>query len=320
MSRVPPPLSYVHTFGSSGDPVTTLGWGLAAISLIVFVVVTICLLAGILHRRPLAHEHALAVPRDGGGMSWLYVGVGITAVVLAGCAIWTMLTLRAIAMPRAADQMTLHVTGTQWWWRVQYQDSDPARNFATANEFHIPVGQPVKVELASDDVIHSFWIPQLAGKIDMIPGQTNELWIQAAQPGTYRGQCGEFCGAQHAHMAMVVVADPPQDFARWRDQQLRPAATAVAGSPGDNGEKLFVSRCGACHTVRGTEAGGLLGPDLTHVMSRSTVAAGALPNTPGNLAAWIANPQAIKPGTRMPSPSITPAELQQVVGYLQTLR
>jgi cytochrome c oxidase subunit II len=315
-----PPLSYVQTFGTAGDPVTRLGWGLVVISVVVFVLVTLALLGGILRRRPRVPEYELAVRRDAGGMGWLYVGVSITIVVLAVCAVWTMLTLRAIAMPGAADQMKLHVTGTQWWWRVQYQASDPSRAFTTANEIHIPVGQPVKVELSSEDVIHSFWVPQLSGKIDMIPGQTNELWLQASQPGTYRGQCGEFCGAQHAHMAMLVVAQAPEDFATWRDRQLRPAAAPAPGSPGENGERLFVGRCGACHTVRGTEAGGILGPDLTHLMERSTVAAGALPNTPGNLAAWIANPQTIKPGTRMPPPSITPAELQQVVAYLQTLR
>jgi cytochrome c oxidase subunit II len=315
-----PPLSYVQTFGTAGDPVTRLGWGLVVISVVVFVLVTLALLGGILRRRPRVPEYELAVRRDAGGMGWLYVGVSITIVVLAVCAVWTMLTLRAIAMPGAADQMKLHVTGTQWWWRVQYQASDPSRAFTTANEIHIPVGQPVKVELSSEDVIHSFWVPQLSGKIDMIPGQTNELWLQASQPGTYRGQCGEFCGAQHAHMAMLVVAQQPEDFATWRDRQLQPAAAPAPGSPGENGERLFVSRCGACHTVRGTDAGGILGPDLTHLMERTTVAAGALPNTPGNLAAWISNPQSIKPGTRMPPPSITPAELQQVVAYLQTLR
>jgi cytochrome c oxidase subunit 2 len=286
---------------------------------IVFVLVCALLAAGLWRRRPPAAPWALAVRTDAGGLSWIYIGVGLTVVVLAVCAVWTMLTLRATAMPAGARELTLHVTGAQWWWRVRYQDDAPARTFDTANEIHIPVGRPVKVELASEDVIHSFWIPQLAGKIDMIPGQTNVLWLHAARRGTYRGQCGEFCGAQHAHMAMQVVADEPADFARWRENQLRGVAAAVPGTPGAPGEREFVAHCAACHTVRGSMAGGILGPDLTHLMSRTTLAAGALPNTPGNLAAWIANPDAIKPGTRMPAQTVSPAELQAIVGFLQTL-
>jgi cytochrome c oxidase subunit 2 len=175
----------------------------------------------------------------------------------------------------------------------------------------------VRIELSSEDVIHSFWIPQLAGKMDAIPGRTNVLWLQADKPGVYRGQCGEFCGAQHARMAMVVIADTPQAYAAWRTGQLRPAP--VADGPVHPGAATFESHCGACHTVRGTQAGGLLGPDLTHLMSRRTIAAGILPNTPGTLAAWISDPQSIKPGSRMPAPRLSPTELQAVLGYLRTL-
>ncbi|MEJ8838830.1 cytochrome c oxidase subunit II [Ramlibacter sp. AN1133] len=313
------PLSYVHTFGDSADPVTTLGWGLAIISVIVFAAVFLLLAGGVLRRRPPAAPGALAVRTDAGGLPWIYIGVGITVVVLAGCAVWTMLTLRATAMPAGAGQLTLRVSGAQWWWRVHYRDDAAARGFETANEIHIPVGRPVRVELASEDVIHSFWIPQLAGKIDMIPGQTNVLWLHAARRGTYRGQCGEFCGAQHAHMAMQVVADEPADFARWRDNQLRAAPAPAPATAQAGGAREFVAHCGACHTVRGTPAGGIVGPDLTHLMSRNTIAAGALSNTTGNLAAWIADPGAIKPGTRMPAQTVSPAELQAIVGFLQTL-
>ena len=253
------PLSYLHTFGSAADPVTALGWGLSVVSVLVFVVVTACLLGGIFRRRPDAPRETLAVRRDTGGMRWLYIGVGISTVVLAACAVWTMLTLRAIAMPAQAQELKLHVTGAQWWWRVRYEDPQAARVFSTANEIHIPVGQPVEVELESEDVIHSFWIPQLAGKIDMIPGQTNRLWLHADRPGAYRGQCGEFCGAQHAHMAMLVVADQPADYQRWREHQLAEAPPVAPASVAAAGERLFVARCGACHTVRGTDAGGLLG-------------------------------------------------------------
>ena len=312
------PMSYLRTFGAAGDPVTALAWGLIAVSAIVLLVVTIALLGGIARRRRIADARALAVPRDAGGLGWIYWGVGISAVVLAACAVWTMLTLRAIAMPANASDFTVHVTASQWWWRVRYDSPDSSRIFSTADEIHIPVGRPVKVELDSEDVIHSFWVPQLAGKIDMIPGRTNVLWLEADKPGTYRGQCGEFCGAQHAHMAMFVVAQQPQDFERWREQQLQPAPAPTQQAL-QQGENDFVAHCGACHTVRGTDAGGLLGPDLSHLASRGTIAAGLFPNTPGNLAAWISNPQTLKPGTRMPAPELSPAELQSVVGWLQTL-
>jgi cytochrome c oxidase subunit 2 len=313
-----PPMSYLQTFGPAGDPVTQLGWGLGIISLVVLAIIIVSLLGGIFRRRSAAQrEGELAVTRDAGGVSWIYLGVSISALVLAGCALWTMFTLRAIAMPAHAHELTLHVTAAQWWWRVEYTDPDAQGTFATANEIHVPVGRPVKVELSSQDVIHSFWVPQLAGKIDMIPGQTNVLWLQADHPGVYVGQCGEFCGAQHAHMQMRVIADQPKDYAAWRDAQLAAAAAPQGASA--PGATLVAARCGACHTVRGTGAGGILGPDLTHLMTRHTIAAGLLPNTPGNLAAWIANPQTLKPGSRMPAPQLSPKELQTVVAYLETL-
>jgi cytochrome c oxidase subunit 2 len=281
--------------------------------------VCIALLLGLARRRPPAAGRELAVPADHGGLAWIYVGVAVTAVVLAGCALWTVLTIRATAMPARAADLTVEVTAAQWWWRARYRDAATSSPFIVANELHVPVGTPVRIQLASEDVIHSFWIPQLAGKMDAIPGQTNVLWLQADRPGVYRGQCGEYCGAEHARMAMVVVADTPQDYEAWRTRQLRLAPVARDSGVLAAGAAVFASHCGACHTVRGTEAGGLLGPDLTHLMSRRSIAAGILPNTPGNLAAWISDPQAIKPGARMPAPRLAPDELQAVLGYLRTL-
>lgn len=313
------PLSYLQTFGEAGDPVTRLGWGLGAISLVVLLVVTVALVGGVLRRRRGAAPGELAVRRDAGGLSWIYVGSAITAVVLAGCALWTMLVLRAIAMPASMVGLNVQVTAAQWWWRMRYAGGPGMPVFSTANELHIPVGTPVRVELQSEDVIHSFWIPRLAGKVDMIPGQTNVMWLQAREPGTYRGQCGEFCGAQHAHMALEVVAQAPQDFERWRATQAADAApTTDARLQG--GGRLFVSHCGACHTVRGTEAGGVMGPDLSHLMERHTLAAGELPNDAQHLREWISDPSAVKPGTRMPKPRLSSDELQAVVGWLQTLQ
>jgi cytochrome c oxidase subunit 2 len=319
-ARAEPSMSYLHTFGPAGDPATQLGWGLGIVSVVVMVVIAVLVLGAIV-KRPAASQHSreLTVTRDEGGLSWIYLGVGISTVVLLVCAVWTMFTVAAVAMPRNAADLTLRVSAAQWWWSVRYQNKDPARIFDVANEIHIPVGQPVRVELSSSDVIHSFWFPQLAGKMDVVPGQTNVTWLQADRPGIYRGQCGEYCGAQHAHMAMYVVADAPADYRAWSERQLSPAAAVPAG-PLQQGARTFVAYCGACHTVRGTEAGGILGPDLTHLKSRRTIAAGLLPNTPGNLAAWIANAQALKPGTRMPAMALSGPDLSSVVAYLDTLQ
>jgi cytochrome c oxidase subunit 2 len=222
-------------------------------------------------------------------------------------------------MPARATEVTLQVTAAQWWWNVDYRDATPSRTFRVANEIHIPVGRPVRIELASEDVIHSFWIPQLGGKMDVIPGQTNVTWLEADRAGVYRGQCGEFCGAQHAHMAMEVVADTPEAYRAWVEHQLQ-AAVSPADEPERHGQAAFLANCAACHAVRGSGAGGIVGPDLTHLMSRRMIAAGTLENTPGNLAAWIADAQSIKPGSRMPTLALPGPELSAIVTYLQTLR
>ncbi len=314
-----PAMSYLRTYGPAGDPATRLGWGLGIVSIVVTLIITVLLLAAIVRRRARpADPSELAVHRDEGGTTWIYVGVGLSTLVLIGCAVWTMFTLAATAMPLRAADLTLEVTAAQWWWGVRYRSIEPSRIFTTANEIHIPVGRPVRIELSSHDVIHSFWIPHLAGKMDVIPGQTNVTWLQADRPGVYRGQCGEYCGAQHAHMAMYVIADAPQDYLAWEQGQLKdalvPASDAVR-----RGEQAFVAHCAACHTVRGAPAGGIVGPDLTHLMSRQTIGAGLLKNTPGNLAAWIADSQALKPGSRMPTLALSGPDLSAVVTYLETL-
>ena len=305
-------MSYLRTYGPAGDPATRLGHGLGIVSIVVTIVIAVLLL-GAIYRKRARPESArdLTVSRDEGGLSWIYVGVGVSTVVLIACAAWTMFTVAAVAMPRHAAELTLQVTASQWWWNVRYKNEDPSQVFDAPNEIHIPVGRPVRIELSSADVIHSFWIPQLAGKTDVIPGQTNVTWLQADKPGVYRGQCGEYCGAQHAHMALYVVADPPREFTAWADRQRGPTAPVPAAVR--RGQQTFVSYCGACHAVRGTGAGGIVGPDLTHLMSRRTIAAGLLPNTPGNLSAWIANAQALKPGTRMPTMALSGPELSAVV-------
>jgi cytochrome c oxidase subunit 2 len=228
------------------------------------------------------------------------------------------MVLAAVNAPPRSTPLTIEVTGQQWWWKIRYLDDDPSRVLTTANEIHIPVGEPVRVKLIGADVIHSFWVPALSGKTDTIPGQINVTWLEARDPGIYRGQCTEYCGPQHAHMGFIVVAEPPADFKAWRDAQLQPAPAPSAEMA--EGEHMVEFHCGACHTVRGTDAGGTVAPDLTHLMSRRTLAAATLPNTAGNLTGWIADPQGVKPETRMPRLDLSGPELQAVEGYLETLR
>jgi cytochrome c oxidase subunit 2 len=219
--------------------------------------------------------------------------------------------IRKTTMPTAAaalgdrPSLTVRVIGHQFWWEVRYPGS-PA---VTANEIHIPVRTPVRVLVSTDDVIHSFWVPQLNRKIDMIPEQTNEVLLYADRPGRYRGQCAEFCGLQHAHMGMYVFADPPAVFRAWLARESAPAPAAGSG--------LFVDKCGSCHTIRGTEATSRVGPDLTHVGSRTSLAAVAIPNTPARLREWLRDPQRVKPGNQMPRVELTDAQIRRLVTYLE---
>jgi cytochrome c oxidase subunit 2 len=225
-----------------------------------------------------------------------------------------------MASATSASPVRIQIVGEMWWWRIRYLDERGAVLFDTANELHIPVGRPVELHLATADVLHSFWVPQLGGKLDMIPGRTNVLRIDADAPAVYRGQCAEYCGAQHAKMALHVVAEPVDAFERWLDAQRAPAGTPAAADH-TRGLALFVAHCGMCHTVRGTDAAGAHGPDLTHVASRQFIAAGALPNNEGTLAAWIASSQTIKPHNRMPAFAGLPNEdLLALASYLGSLR
>jgi cytochrome c oxidase subunit 2 len=241
-------------------------------------------------------------------------------VILVILTIASFLAGKSIAGLTGTEALTVRVTGNQWWWEVRYQDSEPSRIFMSANEIHVPVGETVKIELQSNDVIHSFWVPALAGKRDLIPGRPSELTIVADKPGVYRGQCAEFCGYQHAHMAITVVAQLRKEFDAWRKAQLSQAA-APASAEERRGRQVFLSRgCVMCHTIRGTDAGGTTGPDLTHFASRQGVAADTLPMTRGALAAWIADPQAIKPGAKMPRVDLSADDLNAVVAYVGSLK
>jgi cytochrome c oxidase subunit II len=250
------------------------------------------------------------------------IAVGLTLVVLVVFLVASVRTGHGLASlgVDAVDFVDITVIGHQWWWEIVYTDPEPANRVVTANEIHVPVGRPVRITTQSRDVIHSLWLPRLHGKRDLIPGRPAELVIQADRPGRFDGRCAEFCGLQHAHMQLAVIAESPESFEAWRAAQRQPAAP-----PADDltrrGQDLFVrGSCALCHTIRGTAAGARTGPDLTHLASRVTLAAGTMPNTVGHLAGWIIDPQHVKPGVTMPSMGLAPEELHPLLAYLGTLR
>jgi len=248
------------------------------------------------------------------------VGGGILFPAVALCAL-LVYTLLAAAPSQARPALRVEVTGELWWWRIKYLDPEGRLLMETANEIRIPVGAPVEVLLRSDNVIHSFWVPNLAGKIDLIPGHVNRQHIRARTAGVYRGQCAEYCGAQHAQMALYVIALEPAAYRAWLDGQMRPASQPDSAFL-RQGRQLFIdNRCAQCHTIRGTSAAGGLGPDLTHVGSRLSIAGGILQQNPGTIAGWIADTQRIKPGSRMPAyAGFDPQELRALSAYLASLR
>jgi cytochrome c oxidase subunit II len=257
------------------------------------------------------------VERRGGGTTFALVsGAAIPAVVLVALFVYVLSSLDATAQPQGRSGLNVEVVGEQWWWEVRYPDQD----IVTANEIHIPVGVPVRVVARTADVIHSFWVPRLNRKIDMIPGRRNAILLQADRAGTYRGQCAEFCGLQHAKMGFLVIAEPPDSFAAWLARE-RDTAMTPTDPVAKRGQEVFLgSTCVMCHTIGGTMAGSRIGPNLTHVASRRTIAAGTLANTRGNLASWILDPQAIKPGTRMPPNRLKPEDLEALLTYMETLK
>jgi cytochrome c oxidase subunit 2 len=317
------PLDYLNTHGIRAQSIARLAWFTTAVSILVIVIVTALLLGGIWRRRELASPvlpGEAVVERPAGGVAWIYWGVGVTTVVLFVTMIWTFVTLANTGPQPGPAAVRLEVIGHQWWWEVHYLADNPSEEFTTANEIHIPVGKVVSIKLHAADVIHSFWVPKLAGKTDLIPGQENQTWIEAERVGVYRGQCGEYCGEQHAHMAMEVVASSQAEFEQWRRNQLEAAAPPQAPMTAQSGVGLFTTRCGICHTVRGTSAGGALGPDLTHVMSREMIAAATVPNNPAGLSAWIADPQHIKPGNLMPELDLSGPQLATIRRYVESLK
>jgi cytochrome c oxidase subunit II len=297
------------------------GWILGVFCLVT-VVMWVLIVIAVLSRRGSLEEHA---PVDtGGGQKWIVIGgFAIPVLILAGVFMSGVDVLADFPMHDGAMLMPaqIRLVGHQWWWEIYYLEGPLQHHFITANEIHIPAGQPVDIDLASYDVIHSFWVPELHGKVDLVPGVRNRIRIQADRPGTYRGQCAEYCGEEHARMILLVVAQTSEDYGRWVTNQLQDAAVP-ANAQQSEGQELFQQRaCSLCHTIRGTLAQGRVGPDLTHLASRQKIAANLLDNDTANLAAWAVHAQALKPGVLMPNLSEFDGEqLRALVAYLQNLR
>ncbi|CAM3529512.1 cytochrome-c oxidase [Bordetella sputigena] len=273
------------------------------------------------HRDPTKADPAPPDPRaERRSRRIVVAATAVSVVLLCGLVLADFLTDRALSRLPMEDPLHVEMIGHQWWWETRYQPDGDRPAFVTANQLRLPVGRPVLITLKSSDVIHTFWVPNLHGKRDMIPGRDAQIMLRADRAGDYRGQCAEFCGAEHALMAFSVSAVSARDYAGWADHERQDAAR-----PDDTvarrGMGIFLGNaCAQCHTIRGTPAAGTLGPDLTHLASRPLLAAGAIANTPGNLAQWISQPGTMKPATTMPPTRLPPEDLQALVHYLGSLR
>ena len=316
--------SIFDTAGSQAERIARLAWFIIAVSTVTYVLVLAATAIAVRRARGRASRGELAdqQPETERRLARnVTIATVATTLLLLVYVTATARTGRAIAWPTDAERpLTIEVTGHQWWWEFRYRDSVSSNWLTTSNEMHIPIGRPVQVVLQSNDVIHSFWVPELHGKQDLIPGHKNTTWLRADKPGVWKARCAEFCGYQHAKMAFDVVAETPAQFNQWYVRQLA-SAPEPTDSSAMRGRDVFAQRtCIMCHTVAGTPAGSRVGPELTHIATRPSLAAGWLPNTRENLARWITNPQLIKPGVRMPPNPLSPADMNALLDYLGTLK
>ena len=301
--------------GVAATAIAELSWVMIIVALVVVVIVLgLYLYAITFGRRPRTTAPGTA---PSWSMPFIIVGgIVIPTIILISVLTYSLGKTAVLQRTGEGEPVVVEVVGNQWWWEVRY----PEHDIVTANELRIPVGVPVRLELTSDDVIHSFWVPAFNGKMDLVPGQTNTLMIEADESGIYRGSCAEYCGAQHAKMNLLVSAEPREAFDRWVAQQQRPAAQPDTPLEREGLEVFLSSACVYCHTIEGTNATGDLGPDLTHLASRLSLGAGSIANNRGNLSGWIVNSQAIKPGNRMPPMYLEADDLQALLAYLESLR
>jgi cytochrome c oxidase subunit II len=320
------PSVLLNSAGPAAADIERLTWLFIIVCGVVWVLVVLAFLLA-LHRgrnQPQATAPPARVPalHDRARLRLITGALVVTTIILSVFVGASYATDRVLIALERQPRVEVTLTAHQWWWEIRYEDPVPSKIVLTANELHLPLGEPVKLSLVSLDVIHSLWIPNVAGKRDIIPGRDNTIWLTAAKAGEWHGRCAEFCGFQHAHMELTVIVEPREAFDQWR------AAQTVPASPPDkpdvqHGAQVFEQGpCVLCHVIRGTGATGYstTAPDLTHLKSRKTIAAGTLPNTKGYLAAWIMDPQTHKPGVRMPVNLLPPRDFQDLLAYLETLR
>ncbi|MCE8016373.1 cytochrome c oxidase subunit II [Halomonas sp. MCCC 1A17488] len=311
------PQSALDPAGSAAALIARLWWPTLFVAALVTLLVLTLLAVAVLRAR----RKQAALPLNARQSRNLVIAGGILLPLAATIpfALSSFSIGRVIEAPVPDVAMTVEVIGKQWWWEVHYLDETGERIATTANEIHVPVGEPVRFLLKSDNVIHSFWVPNLKGKTDMMPGRSNVTAMTADEPGVYRGQCAEYCGTQHALMAFLLVAEAPEAFDAWLEGQRRSAMEPETGAQAQGRDVFLDAGCAGCHTIRGTPADGDLGPDLTHLAGRRTLAGATVPNRIGHLGGWITDPQHVKPGSRMPPSDLTPEELKTLLDYLESL-
>ncbi|MFN2532579.1 MAG: cytochrome c oxidase subunit II [Pyrinomonadaceae bacterium] len=323
--------SSVNPGGPQAHNISKIWWLMLYVSTVVFIIVIAALLVGVSKGRRRqrseseevrnAPELILPEPSKRKHRTMVIAATSVTVLTLFVFLVQSFLIGRGLTAELSRKKaVVIEITGHQWWWEVRYMNNDASSIFTTANEIHIPVGVPVTFSLKAGDVIHSFWVPNLNGKTDLIPGKIATTWLQADQPGVYRGQCAEYCGLQHAHMALWIVAEPAPQFNSWLQAQLQSAQQPATDSQKRGFQVFLSSTCVMCHAVNGTPAGSNFGPNLTHVASRKTIAAATMQNTRDHLAQWISDSQQVKPGNRMPPSRLSPEDLQAVLDYLQSLK
>jgi len=322
--------SYQHYQSDFGAAATedrqflTLFWIFMAVCGVMYALVIAFLIAGLARRRTEAEANVVETGRHHRShplmrttlIGWtVLIGVGLAALSIA-----SFFADRSMAEAATNEKLSITLTGNQWWWDIVYNSNDASKTMRTANELHLPVGVPTRILLNSADVIHSLWIPSLGGKQDLIPGRQNDITFVPQKIGIFRGQCAEFCGTQHAHMALVVVVQSYPDFIKWWDHQLQPAVAPRTPLQLAGYQYVTNGPCSACHNIGGTPASGTVAPDLTHLASRKILAASTMPMSEGNLYGWVEDPQSLKPGVKMPTIGLEPDKLHAVVAYLETLK
>jgi cytochrome c oxidase subunit II len=309
--------SVLHSAGAQADAIGWLWW--VELGICAFVFVTVLAILGVGIRRSRSPEAPDPVTERRLGVA---VGgaTGVTVLILFVLLGASIATGRATQRLDRRDALAITIVGNQWWWSIEYAFPQASERVRLANDLHLPRGRNTVITLQSNDVIHSFWVPNLHGKIDLIPGRSTEIVLRGDRAGRYRGQCAEYCGTQHAHMALTVTVDEPEAFDAWLNGQRQSSAVPATDAQQRGRMLIETSSCTLCHTIRGTSAGARTAPDLTHLGSRPTIAAGVLPNTADALERWLRDPQAVKPGNKMPNPGLSAEDRAALIAYLGSLK